>query len=46
MINEHTTQIARTLFAEGRQDVAILVMDGTYVEIGKSQAHAMQVIRI
>ena len=36
LINNHTTNVAQTLFADGTADTAILVLDGTYIYIEKS----------
>ncbi len=44
VINQHTTTLARHLFAEGEHDKAILIMDGTYIEVEKPGNHQLQVI--
>ncbi len=43
VIDDHTTTIARTLFADGEKDRAILVLDGTYIECEKPENHQFQV---
>ena len=34
VIKEYTTDLARELFADGKDDVLILIMDGTYIYLG------------
>ena len=34
VINKYTTEMARILFADGKRDVMILIMDGTYIFLG------------
>ncbi len=43
VINEHTTTLARHLFADGQKDRAILIADGTYIEVEKPANHQLQV---
>ncbi len=43
VINDHTTTLARHLFAGGDHDRAILVADGTYLRVEKSGNHKLQV---
>ena len=42
VIEDHTTEFARVLFAESQRDVAIAVADGTYVYIEKSGDYSFQ----
>ena len=34
VIEKYTTDLARELFADGKRDVLILIMDGTYIYLG------------
>ncbi len=34
VIKEYTTDLTRELFADGKKDVLILIMDGTYIYLG------------
>ncbi len=34
VIEHYTTDLARELFADGKRDVLILIMDGTYIYLG------------
>ncbi len=43
VINDHTTTLARHLFANGERDKAILIADGTYIEVEKPGNHQLQV---
>ncbi len=43
VINDHTTTLARHLFANGEKDQAILIADGTYIEVEKPGNHQLQV---
>lgn len=42
VIQDHTTEFARVLFAESQTDVAIAVADGTYIYIEKSGDYSFQ----
>lgn len=42
VIEDHTTDFARVLFADSQRDVAIAVADGTYVYIEKSGDYSFQ----
>ncbi len=44
IIKNHTTLLARELLANGNSDVAILIMDGTYIYIQKSGKYGFQCI--
>jgi len=41
-MKNHTQQAAQILFADGRDDVAILVIDGIYMYIEKSNNYSFQ----
>ena len=42
VIEDHTTEFARVVFADSQKDVAIAVADGTYVYIEKSGDYSFQ----
>ncbi len=39
VISKYTTDLARILFADGKDDVMILIMDGTYIYLGIHYYH-------
>ncbi|VDI60677.1 Hypothetical predicted protein [Mytilus galloprovincialis] len=41
-VRNHTTPIAKTLFANDSEDAAIIVMDGTYIYLQKSADYEFQ----